>query len=210
MTSDAKEAVDELDLPQGISVEFQGENEDIMDALYELLKMLLLGLLMVYLIMAAQFQSFISPLIVMVSVPLAFTGGFIALLLTWNEVSVVSMMGFILLMGIIVNNAIVLIDCINRFRREGMDKHKAIIEAGAVRMRPILMTALTTVLGLLPLALGWGSGAEMIQPVAIVCIGGLLYATFMTLIIIPVFYDLVNRKKLRQLTDEELSELEES
>ena len=157
-----------------------------------------------------RFQSFISPLIVMVSVPLAFTGGFIALLLTWNEVSVVSMMGFILLMGIIVNNAIVLIDCINRFRREGMDKHKAIIEAGAVRMRPILMTALTTVLGLLPLALGWGSGAEMIQPVAIVCIGGLLYATFMTLIIIPVFYDLVNRKKLRQLTDEELSELEES
>ena len=210
VTSDAKEAVDELDLPQGISVEFQGENEDIMDALYELLKMLLLGLLMVYLIMAAQFQSFISPLIVMVSVPLAFTGGFIALLLTWNEVSVVSMMGFILLMGIIVNNAIVLIDCINRFRREGMDKHKAIIEAGAVSMRPILMTALTTVLGLLPLALGWGSGAEMIQPVAIVCIGGLLYATFMTLIIIPVFYDLVNRKKLRQLTDEELSELEES
>ena len=159
--------------------------------------------------MAAQFQSFVSPLIVMVTVPLAITGGMIALLLSWNEISVVGMMGFILLMGIVVNNAIVLIDCINRFRQEGMDKKTAIIEAGAVRMRPVLMTALTTILGLMPLALGFGSGAEMMQPVAIVCIGGLAYATFMTLIMIPVFYDILNRKEIRHLSSEELQELEE-
>ena len=209
VTSDAKKAVKELDIPKGVTVDFQGENEDIMEALYELVKMLLLGLLLVFLIMAAQFQSFKSPLIVMVSVPLAFTGGFIALLLTWNEISVVSMMGFVLLMGVIVNNAIVLIDCINRFRMEGMDKKTAIIEAGAVRMRPILMTALTTILGLIPLALGLGSGSEMIQPVAIVCIGGLVYATLMTLIMIPVFYDILNKKEMRHLSSEELKELEE-
>ena len=209
VTSDAKKMVAEMDIPEGVTVDFAGENEDIMEALYELIKMLLLGLLLVYLIMAAQFQSFVSPLIVMVTVPLAITGGMIALLLSWNEISVVGMMGFILLMGIVVNNAIVLIDCINRFRQEGMDKKTAIIEAGAVRMRPVIMTALTTILGLMPLALGFGSGAEMMQPVAIVCIGGLAYATFMTLIMIPVFYDILNRKEIRHLSSEELQELEE-
>ncbi|MBR6444673.1 MAG: efflux RND transporter permease subunit [Firmicutes bacterium] len=209
VTSDAKKTVKKMDIPKGVTVDFQGENEDIMEALYELVKMLLLGLLLVFLIMAAQFQSFKSPLIVMVTVPLAFTGGFIALLCTWKEISVVSMMGFVLLMGVVVNNAIVLIDCINRFRIEGMDKKTAIIEAGAVRMRPILMTALTTILGLMPLALGFGSGAEMIQPVAIVCIGGLIYATLMTLIMIPVFYDILNKREMRHLSNEELQELEE-
>ena len=120
------------------------------------------------------------------------------------EVSVVSMMGFVMLMGIIVNNAIVLVDCINRFRLEGMDMDEAIISAGAVRMRPILMTAITTVLGLVPLALGIGTGAEMVQPVAVVCIGGLIYATLTTLLTIPVMYKIFAKKHMEKIKEEEL------
>ena len=108
-------------------------------------------------------------------------------------------------MGIVVNNAIVLIDTMNRFRMEGMEKREAIIQAGAARLRPVLMTAITTVLGLMPLALGFGTGAELIQPVAIVCVGGLIYATFMTLLVIPTMYDILGRKKIHVISEEELT-----
>ena len=109
-----------------------------------------------------------------------------------------------MLMGVVVNNAIVLVDCINRFRLEGMDMESAVIEAGAVRMRPVLMTAITTILGLLPLAVGLGTGAEMMQPVAIVCIGGLLYATLTTLIVIPIMYRVFAKKHMEKIAEEEL------
>jgi len=128
----------------------------------------------------------------------------LALLLTGQDVSVISMMGFVMLMGIVVNNGIVLVDCINRFRLEGMSMDEAIISAGSVRMRPVLMTAITTVLGLVPLALGIGTGAEMVQPVAIVCIGGLLYGTLTTLVVIPVMYKLFARKHMEKIQEEEL------
>jgi multidrug efflux pump subunit AcrB len=141
----------------------------------------------------------------MLTVPLAFTGGLIALLLSGKEVSVVSMIGFIMLMGIIVNNAIVLIDTMNRFRIDGMEKREAIIEAGAARLRPVLMTAVTTVLALIPMALGFGTGAELIQPVALVCVGGLSYGTFMTLLVIPVLYDWLGAKKISVISEEELT-----
>jgi multidrug efflux pump subunit AcrB len=167
--------------------------------------MLALGLLLIYLVMVAQFQSLMSPFIVMFTVPLAFTGGLLALLIAGKEISVVSMIGFILLNGVVVNNAIVLIDTMNRFRTEGMERREAIIEAGAARLRPVLMTAITTILGLLPLALGFGTGAELIQPVAIVCVGGLLYATLTTLLVIPVMYDIFARKNLTVISDEELT-----
>lgn len=127
-----------------------------------------------------------------------------ALFICGKEVSVVSMMGFVMLMGIVVNNAIVLVDCINRFRLEGMDMEEAIIGAGSARMRPVIMTAVTTVLGLLPLAVGLGTGAEMVQPVALVCIGGLIYATLTTLIIIPVMYRIFARKTMVKIEQEEL------
>ncbi|MEG0392854.1 MAG: efflux RND transporter permease subunit, partial [Anaerovoracaceae bacterium] len=192
VTQAAQAAVEKLELPSGVTLDFDGENEQIMDAMKQLLQMLILGLLMVYLVMVAQFQSLISPLIVMFTVPLAFTGGLIALLITGFEISVVSMIGFVVLMGVIVNNGIVLIDYINQLRRDGGDKKTAIIEGGATRLRPVLMTALTTILGLVPLALAMGDGGEMMQPVAIVCIGGLLYATLMTLVVIPIMYDLLN------------------
>lgn len=205
VTSDVKKVVDKMDLPSGVKVEFEGENETIMDAMEQMMLMMVLGMLMVYLVMVAQFQSLRSPFIVMFTVPLAFTGGMLALLITGQEVSVVALLGFVMLVGVIVNNAIVLVDCINRFRlEEGMDRHTAIIEAGAVRIRPVLMTAITTVLGLLPLAIGIGNGAEMIQPVAIVCIGGLIYATLMTLIVIPVMYSLLSKKHMTKLKEEDL------
>lgn len=206
VTNAAKKAVEKLELPSDVKVEFEGENETIMDAMGQMMLMMGLGILMVYLIMVAQFQSLRSPFIVMFTIPLAFTGGMLALLITGQEVSVVALFGFVMLVGVIVNNAIVLVDCINRLRlEEGMGRHEAIIEAGAIRMRPVLMTAITTILGLMPLAVGVGNGAEMMQPVAIVCIGGLLYATLMTLIIIPVMYSLLSKK---YMTDIKASDLE--
>ncbi len=128
-----------------------------------------------------------------------------ALLICGMDISVISMIGFVMLVGIIVNNGIVLVDYINRLRKSGVGKEEAIVRAAATRLRPVLMTALTTILGLLPLALGIGSGAEMMQPVAVVCIGGLLYATVMTLFIVPIMYDVLNKKELRNVTDEELN-----
>lgn len=205
MTDKVKSAVSKMDLPSSVSVEYSGQYDTIMDAMKQLLEMLLLGMLMIYLVMVAQFQSLLSPFIVMFSVPLAFTGGMIGLIIAGYEISVVSMIGFVMLQGIVVNNAIVLIDYVNQLRRSGMEKREALIEAGAARIRPVLMTALTTVLALIPLAIGIGNGSEMMQPVAVVCIGGLLYATIMTLIVIPVMYDILSRKKIRIISDEELT-----
>ena len=166
--------------------------------------MLIIAVAFIYLIMVAQFQSLLSPFIVMFTIPLAFTGGFLGLFLTGKEVSVIAMIGFVMLSGIIVNNGIVLVDYINQLRREGMEKREAIMEAGLTRMRPILMTALTTILGLLTMAIGVGTGAEMMQPVAIVCIGGLLYATLTTLLVIPIMYRIFAKKHMEKIQEEEL------
>lgn len=191
-------------IPSGVKVDYGGENEEIVHSMKQMMLMLLVGFILVYLVMVAQFQSLRSPFIVIFTIPLAFTGGMLALLICGQDVSVVSMMGFVMLMGVVVNNAIVLVDCINRFRLEGMDMESAVIEAGAVRMRPVLMTAITTILGLLPLAIGLGTGAEMMQPVAIVCIGGLLYATLTTLVVIPIMYRVFAKKHMEKIAEEEL------
>ena len=205
VTDDVKKMISDKKLvPDGVRVEYSGQNEQIADAMTQMMLMLAIGFILVYLIMVAQFQSLRSPFIVIFTIPLAFTGGMLGLLITGKEVSVVSMMGFVMLMGIVVNNAIVLVDCINRFRLEGMEMDEAIINAGAVRMRPVLMTAVTTVLGLLPLAIGLGDGAEMIQPVAVVCIGGLIYGTLTTLVIIPVMYKIFGKKHMEKIKEEEL------
>ena len=205
VTGRIKEMIKESRLvPDGVEIEYGGENKEITDAMQQMLLMMVVGFILVYLIMVAQFQSLRSPLIVIFTIPLAFTGGMMALFICGKEVSVVSMMGFVMLMGIVVNNAIVLVDCINRFRLEGMDMEEAIIGAGSARMRPVIMTAVTTVLGLLPLAVGLGTGAEMVQPVALVCIGGLIYATLTTLIIIPVMYRIFARKTMVKIEQEEL------
>lgn len=195
MTDKAEKIFKDIEFPEGVSYEFGGENEEIMYAMKQMMLLAIMGCLLIYLVMVAQFQSLLLPFIVMFTVPLAITGGFIGLLLTGNELSVVAMIGAVMLMGIIVNNGIVLIDYINHARGNGMTKREAVMEAGSVRFRPVLMTALTTILGLIPMAIGTGSGAEMIQPVAIVCIGGLIYATLMTLFIIPVMYEVLGPKK---------------
>lgn len=208
VTSAVQQAVAPLALPEGVTVEFNGENEQIMDAMSQLMLMLLLGVVLVYLIMVAQFQSLKSPFIVMFTIPLAFTGGFLALLVSGIEVSVVSLIGFVMLVGVIVNNGIVLVDYINQQRQDGMARREAIIDAGVTRLRPILMTSLTTVLGLVVTALAKNAGTALIQPIALVCIGGLLYATLMTLFVVPCMYDMMNKKELRKVDDSELELLD--
>lgn len=209
VTAAAEEAFSSYTVAAGQRLEFDGENESIMSAMNDLLLMLLLGIVIVYLIMVAQFQSLLSPFIVLMTIPLAFTGGLFALLIAGFEISIVSMIGFVLLVGIIVNNGIVLIDCMNQLRLDGTERREAVIAACRTRLRPVLMTALTTILGLVPLALGWGTGAGLIQPVAIVAIGGLTYATLMTLFVVPVVYDALCRRPLRQLRQEDLAPAQE-
>ena len=204
VTSAAQQAVGGLTLPEGVTVEFNGENEQIMEAMSQLLLMLLLGVVLVYFIMVAQFQSLKSPFIVMFTIPLAFTGGFLALLIAGIEVSVISLIGFVMLVGIIVNNGIVLVDYINQQRLAGMERREAIIDAGVTRLRPILMTSLTTILGLIVTATAKNAGTALMQPIAVVCIGGLLYATLMTLFVVPCMYDMMNKKDLRKVDESEL------
>lgn len=204
VTADAEEALKEYKAPSGVTYEFAGENEMIMDAMWDLLKMMALGVLLVYLIMVAQFQSLRSPFIVMFTIPLAFTGGLLALLIFNKEISIIAMLGLIMLVGIIVNNGIVLVDYINQLRAGGMEKRDAIIEAGATRIRPVLMTSLTTILGLVIMAVGKTAGTDMMQPVALVCIGGLVYATVLTLLVVPVIYDLFTGKKFTYVKEEDI------
>ena len=208
VTSAVQKALGSVTLPEGVTVEFDGENEQIMNAMQQLLLMLLLGVVLVYLIMVAQFQSLKSPFIVMFTIPLAFTGGFMALLISGIEVSVISLIGFVMLVGIIVNNGIVLVDYINQQRLAGMARREAIIDAGVTRLRPILMTSLTTILGLIVTALAKNAGTALIQPIALVCIGGLLYATLMTLFVVPCMYDILSKKELRQVSEDELKLLD--
>ena len=180
-------------VPEGYRLVFSGENETINDALGQLLLMLLLAIIFMYLIMVAQFQSLLSPFIIMFTIPLAFTGGFLGLYFTHSELSVVAMIGFVMLSGIIVNNGIVLIDYINQLREGGMERLEAILTAGKTRLRPVLMTALTTILALSTMVFSNDMGAAMGKPMAIVTIGGLLYGTLLTLVVIPCVYDVFAR-----------------
>ena len=195
VSAEVEKKLAEYEVPKGYSVSMQGEDETINEAMGQVVKMLILAIVFMYLIMVAQFQSLLSPFIIIFTIPLAFTGGFLALYLTDKPVSVIAMIGFVMLAGIIVNNGIVLVDYINQLRRGGMEKKPAIVEAGRSRLRPVIMTALTTILGLCTMAAGNGMGADMVQPMAIVTIGGLTYGTLMTLFVIPCVYDIFNRKK---------------
>lgn len=182
-------------VPEGYEVEMTGEDETINEAMTELFKMLALALAFMYLIMVAQFQSLLSPFIIMFTVPLAFTGGLLALWISGMSVSVIAMIGFVMLSGIIVNNGIVFIDYTNQLIAGGMDTHAALVEAGKTRLRPIIMTALTTILGLSTMAAGVGMGSDMVQPMAVVTIGGLIYGTILTLVVVPCIFDLFHRRK---------------
>lgn len=189
----------DYEVPEGYSLVMEGENEMIVDAMQQLMLMLLLAVIFMYLIMVAQFQSLKSPFIIMFTIPLAFTGGFLGLFLGNCEVSVVAVIGFVMLAGIIVNNGIVIVDYMNQLIAQGMEKHEAILQAGRTRLRPVLMTALTTILGLLPMVFGTDMGAAMGKPMAIVTVGGLLYGTLLTLLVVPCIYDLMNCRKTKGL-----------
>ncbi|MEG2659300.1 MAG: efflux RND transporter permease subunit [Oscillospiraceae bacterium] len=196
---EVKSKLDAFTVPEGYTVEMKGENESINSAMGDLISMIALAIVFIYLIMVAQFQSLLSPFIVMFTIPLAFTGGLLSLWITGMPISIIAMLGFLVLAGVVVNNGIVFVDYINQLRSEGMEKHEAIMATGRARVRPVLMTALTTILAMSTMALGIGSGAEMTQPMAIVIIGGLTYATVLTLVVVPVLYDLFHKKPLKTI-----------
>lgn len=195
VTAQVEKKLADYQMPAGYSLKFSGENETINDAMQQLLLMLVLAIAFMYLIMVAQFQSLLSPFIIMFTIPLAFTGGFMGLYVSHSEVSVIAMIGFVMLSGVIVNNGIVIIDYMNQLRAAGMAKKEAILQAGRTRLRPVLMTALTTILALCTLVFSHDMGAEMAKPMAIVTVGGLVYGTLLTLIVIPCLYDAFMREK---------------
>ncbi|MBD5456290.1 MAG: MMPL family transporter [Lachnospiraceae bacterium] len=196
LVSDAvEEELKSYEMPSGYTYVMSGENETIKDAMGQVYLMLLLAIIFMYLIMVAQFQSLLSPFIIMFTIPLAFTGGFLGLIISGSEVSVIALIGFVMLSGIIVNNGIVLVDYINQLREKGMEKKEAIITAGRTRIRPVMMTALTTILALSTMVFSSDMGADMSKPMAIVTIGGLIYGTLLTLVVIPCIYDIFMREK---------------
>ena len=187
----------ELDLPPKYRIEFGGEQEEMTRSFRSLIFALSLAALLVYMIMAAQFESLIHPLIIILALPMGLVGAVWALLITGQTLNVISVIGMVVLAGIVVNDAIVKIDYTNQLRRQGLTLREAILEASRVRLRPILMTTVTTILGLFPMALGLGRGSELQQPLAITVIGGLALATFLTLILIPLIYELVEKRTLK-------------
>ena len=193
--ADANSIIDGTPMPQGITAMVSGQNEEMQDSFRSMQFALLLAVFLVYIVMASQFESLVHPLVILFTIPLALVGAVLALFLTGTTVNVVAFIGIIMLAGIVVNNAIVLVDLINQLQAQGLEKTSAIMEAGQARLRPILMTTLTTVLGLLPMAIGFGEGSELRTPMAITVIGGLLVSTLLTLVVIPVVYSLLDRKK---------------
>ncbi|HUU37515.1 MAG TPA: efflux RND transporter permease subunit [Candidatus Desulfaltia sp.] len=188
-----REKIAELNLPPNYRVVFGGEQEEMSSSFRSLIWAFVLSIFLVYMIMAAQFESLLHPFLIMFTIPMGLAGVFLALFLTGQTINVISIIGIVVLVGIVIDNAIVKIDFTNQLRRSGMPLREAIIEGSMVRQRPILMSSITTVFGLIPLALGLGEGAELQRPLGIAVIGGLLFSTFLTLILIPVVYELVEK-----------------
>ncbi|NNE10176.1 MAG: efflux RND transporter permease subunit [Gemmatimonadetes bacterium] len=193
-TRDVEALIETYPPPGTMEVELGGQNREVATSFRSLLLATSLAVFMVYLVMASQFESFLHPFVILLSVPLGMIGVIFALLVTGTDVSIVVLIGAVMLTGIVVNNAIVLIDYINQRRRAGLAKLAAVREGAQTRLRPILMTTLTTVLGLLPMAIGFGEGAEIRAPMAIAVIGGLMLSTLLTLVVIPVVYVSLDRK----------------
>ena len=187
---DVKTEMSNMDLPRGYSIDYKGDAGDMRESFQELGQAMIMAIILVYMVMAAQFESLVHPFVIMFTVPISLVGAITALIITGTTLSVNGFIGMLMLAGIVVNNGIVLVDYINT-RREFEDREEAILNAGPIRLRPVLMTASTTMLAMVPLALGIGAGAEMQQSMAIVVIGGLLLATFLTLVIVPVIYDIM-------------------
>jgi len=186
--------LERIPMPSGINATVSGQSEEMQESFTSMQFALALAIFLVYLVMASQFESLIHPFVILFTIPLALVGAVLALFVTGTTINIVAFIGVIMLAGIVVNNAIVLVDLINQLSAKGKDRFDAIMEAGTARLRPILMTSLTTALGLLPMAMGFGEGSEVRTPMAITVIGGLLVSTLLTLVVIPVVYSLLDRK----------------
>ena len=191
--------LEQIDVPQGYSIDLGGTNEQINEMLSQMAMLMLLGFVLLYLVMVAQFQNWRSPFIIIFTVPLAFTGGLIALLIAQEQISVMALLGFVILMGTVVNNGIVLVDYVNQLRMDGMSKTYALAAAGKTRLRPVVMTALTTICSMLAIIFTPEIGSSMQRGMALVVAGGLVYATFMTLFVVPIVYDIFSKKPLRPI-----------
>jgi HAE1 family hydrophobic/amphiphilic exporter-1 len=188
LAANIEQEIDKIDIPKEVSIEIGGDYEDQQESFANLGLLLLLSIVLVYIVMASQFESLKMPFIIMFSLPFAFTGVILALYITNTTLSVIAALGAIMLVGIVVKNAIVLVDYINLMRDRGYVLDEAIIESGKSRLRPVLMTALTTILGMLPLALSTGEGSEIWSPMGISIIGGMIFSTIITMIIVPIIY----------------------
>ena len=207
VTTDLKAQLSKIKIPKGVEIKLAGTIEQQRSSFTALLWALIVGILLVYLVMAAQFESFIDPMIIMFSVPFAIIGVLWALFITGQSLNIMSMLGMVMLVGIVVNNAIVLIDYINILRGRGKNVIDAILEGGKTRLRPVFMTALTTIFGLLPMALSRGEGSEIWVPLAVSVIGGLLVSTLITLIFVPTLYGVVETRLKGRRSFHRLEEL---
>ena len=192
---EADSIIRRIAMTDDVSAVVSGQSEEMSDSFRSMQFALALAVFLVYLVMASQFESLIHPFVILFTIPLALVGAVLGLFVTGTTINIVALIGVIMLAGIVVNNAIVLVDLINQLRAQGKERFDAIMEAGAARLRPILMTSLTTALGLLPMAIGFGEGSEVRAPMAITVIGGLLVSTLLTLLVIPVVYSLMDRKR---------------
>jgi HAE1 family hydrophobic/amphiphilic exporter-1 len=202
-------ALEDYTPPEGVTITLGGETDSVNDMLIQMGKMIALAVLFVYLVMVAQFQSLLAPFIVLFTMPLAFTGGMIGLLIAGEQLSMMSMVGFLVLVGVIVNNGIVFVDYVNQLRLGGLERRNALVATGRTRMRPILMTALTTIFAMTMMIFSQDTGSQMGRGMAIVVVGGLVYGTLMTLFVVPVIYDLLFRREVTQVDvgDNDLDEI---
>jgi multidrug efflux pump subunit AcrB len=190
--------IDKMNVPEGLGIDIGGDAEEQQESFKDLFTLLLLIIMLVYIVMATQFESLRSPFIIMLTLPFAFTGVFLALYITGQTLNLISMIGAVMLVGIVVKNGIVLVDYTNLMRDRGVELTKAVIDSGRSRLRPVLMTTITTLLGMLPLAIGIGEGSEMWRPMGVAIIGGLGFSTIVTLILIPVIYILFGANRMKR------------
>jgi HAE1 family hydrophobic/amphiphilic exporter-1 len=200
LATEIQAVVDEAGVPQGMSVQIGGAYEDMAESFMDLGLLALLSIVLVFIVMASQFESFKMPVIIMVSILFIVPGIIYTLILTGTNLSIIAALGAVLLVGIVVKNGIVLVDYINLMRDRGMELNQAIVESGKSRLRPVLMTAFTTMLGMLPMALSRGEGSEIWSPMGISVIGGLLFSTIVTMILVPVVYAVIAKKGERDRT----------
>jgi len=193
IVADIQKELDALTIPSGVMVEISGAFEDMSESFMDIGLLMVISLILVYLVMASQFESLKMPVIIMLSIPFAFSGVAIALFLTGTNLSLIAAIGAIMLIGIVVKNAIVLVDFINLTRDRGVELYQAVLISGRSRLRPVLMTSLTTILAMLPLAINPGEGSELWQPMGIAVIGGLVFSTIVTMVLVPVGYVLIAR-----------------